>query len=365
MRMKPTKRSLSLIGLASVALLGACPPPNPQTRVLAGTLNECGSRDGRGSEARISNTVRGLAYDRRTQAVFFADLGNATVRRVDLITQEVTTVAGMAGEQGTTDGPPNEARFFEPTGLALNSGGTRLYVSDRASHTIRVIDLRSPTVSTVAGTAGVAGQVDGQGLATQFSAPTSMAYDDTEEVLYVADTGNAAIRGIEAGTVTTVVGAAGPAGCLDAAQTQAQIGFLQGLVLHPLRRELYLGDTLNDAIRRVRLDTFQVDTIAGTCGSPGWVDGASSLSRFYGPRQLAVGPQGEIYVADLRNATVRRVDIPGFESRTVLGNPQRQEVRLGLVSDASPGAVWGVAITDTNELITAGSGCVLLRTPLD
>ncbi len=122
-------------------------------------------------------------------------LTNYTLRKVtpDGI---VTTLAGLAGSKGSTDGPGCAARFNYPTSVAVDSS-YNLYVADCGNHTIRKVMLGG-VVTTLAGLAGNAGSTDGTGSAARFSYPQCVALDSAAN-LYVTDTGNHTIRKVTPG----------------------------------------------------------------------------------------------------------------------------------------------------------------------
>ncbi|MBT5582053.1 MAG: hypothetical protein HOJ56_17230, partial [Acidimicrobiaceae bacterium] len=126
---------------------------------------------------------------------------------------EVTTLAGSAGSSGSDDGTGTEARFYNPTGVAVDGDGN-LYVTERYSHTIRKVT-PAGEVTTFAGSAGSAGSDDGTGAAARFREPTGVAVDGDGN-LYVADAGNNTIRKVTpAGEVTTLAGSAGSSGSIN------------------------------------------------------------------------------------------------------------------------------------------------------
>src|SRR5262249_49423752 len=141
-----------------------------------------------------------------TGDVLVADLGNSTIRRV-VAARVVTTVAGVAGMDGSIDGASAAARFSSPSSVAGDSAGN-FYVADSGNSTIRKISANE-AVTTLAGMAGVSGSTDGVGAEARFSYPRSIAIDSAG-VIYVADTDNSTIRKITAaGSVTTLAGTAG------------------------------------------------------------------------------------------------------------------------------------------------------------
>src|SRR4051812_11156531 len=157
-----------------------------------------------------------------------------------------STLAGNAG-QGSADGNAANARFNLPGGIAADSAGN-VYVADTANHTIRKIS--GGTVSTVAGLAGASGSADGKSSA-RFNQPQGVAVD-TNGILYVADTGNHTIRRIALdGTVSTLAGAAGNPGTLNATGTNAQFYEPEAVAVNGNGSRVYVADTWNHAIRQI------------------------------------------------------------------------------------------------------------------
>ena len=208
------------------------------------------------------------------------------------------------GHVGWRDGPAAQAQFADPYGLALDPHGT-LYVSDAGdSDRIRAV---SPDgiVTTLAG--GVEGFQDGQGAAARFDTPSGLALDATGN-LYVADTGNHAVRKVTpAGVVTTLAGTGQP-GYRDGPGAQAQFDGPMGLTIDKAARVI-VADTYNDRIRAIAPDG-QVTTLAGGA-APGDADGPGAQARFDTPCAVLVDAQGRIVVADTRNDALRAIDGAG------------------------------------------------------
>jgi DNA-binding beta-propeller fold protein YncE len=160
--------------------------------LLAGYPGHLGSTDGTGTGALFNQPV-GLAIDDSGTYLYVADLQNSTIRRVEIATGMVTTIAGKAGYNHSADGVGTAASFNRPWAITLR--GTSLYIADTMSHIIRKLDLATNEVTTVAGTVGVPGYDNGTGTGSKFNWPRGIAADSTS--IYVSDTYNKAIRVIQ------------------------------------------------------------------------------------------------------------------------------------------------------------------------
>jgi hypothetical protein len=263
-----------------------------------------GSTDGTGSAARFYGPT-GITVD-PTATVYVADTNNHTIRRITP-GAVVTTLAGLAPAFGNADGTAGAARFYQPVGVAVDATGT-VYVADSFNHTIRRITVGG-AVTTFAGLPGAFGSADGTGSAARFWHPFSVAVD-TAGALYVADSGNNAIRKVTpAGVVTTLAGLAGNAGNADGTGSGARFNSPGGVAVDAAGT-VYVADTLNHTIRRVTAGGV-VTTPAGLAGAFGGADGTGSAARFYFPRGVAVDAAGTVYVADQVNYTIRRITAGG------------------------------------------------------
>ncbi|HEX7645548.1 MAG TPA: DUF4214 domain-containing protein [Burkholderiaceae bacterium] len=159
----------------------------------------------------------------------------------------MTILAGTAGHRGSADGMGTAAQFSNPNGLAFDHAGN-LYVADTNNNTIRKIDSNS-MVTTVAGTAGSAGFVDGTGAAARFHSPRGIAFDPAGN-MYIADSANNAIRKMTpAGVVSTVAG--------SASGSNTVLGPLPGAVNRPQYLTMVGANTLyvttDNAVLRIKL----------------------------------------------------------------------------------------------------------------
>ena len=180
---------------------------------IAGTPERRGAADGPGAAARFSDPAA-VAID-PSGHVYVADSGNGTIRRISPA-GAVTTLAGLAGSYGTADGAGSKARFQNPNGVAVDTAGN-VYVSDTGNHTIRRIT-PDGMVSTLAGLAGAPGSTDGSGPEARFRFPLRSKFE--AGYLYVGDQ-NGLRRVSPSGLVTTVPGAAADASSTTSVQDVA------------------------------------------------------------------------------------------------------------------------------------------------
>ena len=226
----------------------------------------------------------------------------------------VTTLAGD-GLAGAAEGnmPLTVARFADPYGVAVDQAGT-IYIADAGDNNrIRKLTQGGAT-STLAG--GKEGYADGQGAQAMFNTPSGIAIDGKGN-LYVADTGNNAIRKVAPdGTVSTLAGS-GVAGKADGKGKNAQFNGPVGVAVDE-GGVVYVADTYNDAIRRIAPDGT-VTTLAGS-GAPGDADGPALKAAFDTPCALVLDGDGGLLIADTRNNAIRKLSRDGMVS-TVLRAP--------------------------------------------
>ena len=248
-------------------------------------------------------------------AVYVADTGRNTIARLVLASGMLTDVAGGRFYRSSTDGTGSAALFDHPFGVAADASGT-LYVTE--VYTVRKVTPEG-VVTTLAGSRNGIGSADGTGAAAQFRLIRAAA-TDAAGALYVTDTLNYTIRKIvpATGAVTTVAGQPGVRGSADGTGTAAQFSEAWGLAADT-QGNLYVADTNNHTIRKVVLSTGAVTTLAGLAGTSGRADGTGSAARFSRPYGLALDGAGSLYVADSDNATVRRLVLATGEVTTPLG----------------------------------------------
>lgn len=247
----------------------------------------------------------GVAVDNAGN-IYVGDADNSIIQKITPA-GVVTTLAGLAGSRGHTDGTGNAARFIGPEGVAVDGAGN-VYVAESGSNTIRLVTPAGDT-TTFAGTAFTTGSADGTGSAAQFNGPQGVAADGAGNI-YVADSYNYTIRKITpAGEVTTLAGLAGVSGSANGTGTAARFGFPMGVAVDDAGN-VYVADTDNHTIRKIT-SAGEVTTLAGLAGTSGIADGTGNAARFSFPMGVAVDGAGNVYVADTDNQTIRKITPAG------------------------------------------------------
>jgi sugar lactone lactonase YvrE len=296
---------------------------------FAGASAKTGTTDGTRSAAKFGSSIGGLAMD-SAKNLYVADSSNHSIRKVTPA-GVVTTFAGTAGSQGTTDATGTAAKFNYPYGIVIDSSGN-LFVADSNSQTIRKIT-PAGVVTTFAGTSGSTGTANGTGAAARFNTPRQMAIDSSDNI-YVADTFNSSIRKITpAGVVTTLAGTSGSIGSTDGTGSAALFKFPSGIAIDPSENYLYVGDTSNHSIRKISLPGAVVTTWAGTVGVTGSTDSVGTLASFYSPTALAVDKGGNVFVVDSGNYLIRKIN-PAQSVKAVMGRLGTTGVKLGNINQS-------------------------------
>ena len=280
--------------------------------IYAGSVWEEGAADGSRLDARFW-MPRGLAFDAAGN-LYVADSQNSTIRRIDPDGM-VTTLVGVAGQRDHVDGTGAAARLVRPAGFR-RAGDRTLVISYSMPSTVRLLDLDTLALTTIAGAPFQAGTADGDGGNARFNVPIGVAVDMAGG-LYVADSGNSMVRKLTlAGTVSTLAGQPRPVGNVDGSGPAARFGGAFPLAADA-QGNVYVADSTNHVIRKVTPEGVAT-TLAGSPGQTGAEDGIGSAARFNRPIGLAVDAQGNVIVADSWNHRLRKITPAGVVS-TVAG----------------------------------------------
>lgn len=215
-----------------------------EVTTIAGT-GPAGSNDGVGTAASFDRPEMILYVD---NSLYISDVNKSLLRKISLPDNTVTTVAGQVGVLYTADGTGTAATFDYIDGLTTD--GTFLYITDNnPSQTIRKLELSTSKVTTIAGVYLATGSTDGIGAAARFSGPEGIVTDGTN--LYISEFDGHTIRKLEisTGNVTTIAGVSGVSGATDGVGTAASFNNLTGIISDGT--SLFIVDRGSNAIRKL------------------------------------------------------------------------------------------------------------------
>ena len=330
--------------------------PDGMVSTLAGMAGTTGSVDGPGSAARFDRPSA-VAVDGAGN-VYVTDYGNFTIRKITPI-GVVSTLAGSPGALGSADGAGSNARFSNLGGITVDSAGS-IYVGDWGNNTIRKIT-PGGDVTTLAGLAGTFGNADGAGSDARFARAGGVAVDSAGNV-FVADanysyslpdsTSNTIRKVSPAGVVTTLAGSAGGFGNRDGVGSAARFHEPSGVAVTSAQ-DVFVADTRNHTIRKIT-PAGGVSTFAGIAGAGGSSDGPGSLARFASPAGIAADSAGTLYVADQNNHTIRKITPDGLVT-TLAGLAGNRGSADGVGGAARFSSPQGVAVDSTGNVFVADS----------
>jgi TonB family protein len=306
---------------------------------------------------RLKNPL-GVAVDAAGN-VYIADTGNARIVRVGGGSAVVVAGNGNQGLWGD-GGPATSAQLKNPSGVVVDAAGN-LYIADTGNAAIRKVlpnGLIGEAVGT--GTAGFGG--DGaRAMCAQVKNPSGIALD-AQGRLYIADTGNSRVRGVAAnGAILTLAGngTAGFGGD-GSPSSSAQLKNPESVAVDAAGN-IYIADTGNARIRKIALSGV-ISTVAGT-GVPGFSGdgGPAAAAQLKDPTGISVDSAGNIYIADTANNRIRKIDTNGM-IHTIAGNGT-----AGFGGDSGPATSAllknpaGVAVDAAGNIYIADSGNNRLR----
>lgn len=328
--------------------------PDGSVSLFAGSASGAsGTNNGTGTGARFNfPTAVAIGPDGN---IYVADEGNNAIREMTP-KAVVTTLAGLPGSSGSTDGTNGTARFFNPFSLVVD-GSTNVYVADTLNDSIRLVT-PDGVVTTLAGTAGTVGSTDATGQAARFHFPIGIAIDQNTN-LFVSDFGNDTVREVNAAlVVSTIAGAPGGSGTNDGVGSSAQFDFPVGLALDA-SGNLYVADYDNQTIRQIT-PAAAVTTLAGLAGASGTNDGVGNSARFSNPAAVAVDQNGNVIVGDTLNNAIRQIT-PVGNVTTLAGLSDTAGSSNGPAATATFNEPFGVTVDTNNNIFVADTGNGVIR----
>ena len=278
------KRLVGFITLF-ILIITACSNEKTGTvRIIAGNGNP-GFTDGENAE--LNKPIRLAAYTENS--IVFADINNHAIR-IATFDGKVTTIAGGPNKKGYHDGPAEDAKFNSPHGVAYDKTEDKIYVAEAGNHTIRIITKLENgkfEVSTLAGIPGTAGFKDGAADSAMFISPHAVILCP-EGGVYVADIGNAKVRLIRNGEVSTVAEN-------RTSDNEATFKYVMDIVVDG--ESILLADAGLHVIHRIipneSVTTIQLNDTLST------------------PHGIAVDDKNNIYIADMGTHRILKIDPTG------------------------------------------------------
>jgi sugar lactone lactonase YvrE len=275
---------------------------------LAGNGRASFAGDGGPATSAALKSPSEVAFDREGN-LYIADAANYILRRVDAKTKIITTIAGIRKSRFTGDGPALETALSRPGGLTFDRDG-RLVIADTMNARIRRLDLTTGRIETLAGNGDMLFLGPGPALETGMAWVNAPRFDPAGNILF-CDTGNNHVLRLDAKTGRVEVAAGsgmnryrgdgGPARAAEMNQPASLAVDAAGNV--------FIADTQNHAIRRLDAKTGILTTVAGD-GMPGFAGdgGPAAKARLNFPTGLGLDGRGNLYVVDSVNARIRKIE---------------------------------------------------------
>lgn len=276
---------------------------------VVGTGKKGNSGDGGPATAAQVNEPYEVRFDREGN-LYFVDMVAAVVRKVDRRSGVITTVAGT-GQPGFSGdgGPAIKAELKQPHSIAFD-GQDRLYICDIGNHRVRRVDLTTGMISTFAGTGSKQPTPDGAPIAgTPLNGPRALDFDGDHTLYLALREGNAIYAlDLEGGKLRHLAGTGKSGYGGDGGPAKAaQLAGPKGVALGP-GGDLYLADTESHTIRVIRGVDGRIETIAGTGDRGDGPDGDPRMCRLDRPHGVFLDATGRVYIGDSNNNRVRVVN---------------------------------------------------------
>jgi streptogramin lyase len=345
-------RIVLLAGLAATLFFASA--SGKTIRTIAGTGQSGHSGDaGQGTKAQVANPY-GLTLG-PDGALYICEVDSHRIRRLDRKTGAISTVAG-SGERGYggDGGPALEAKLNEPYEVRFDSHGNMFFVEMR-NNLVRRVDAKTRIITTVAGTGepGFAGD-GGPAAAAQFRQPHSIALDGKGS-LYVADIGNHRVRRVNlaTGIIETFAGTGEKAATPDGAAVRGTPLNGPRAIAFDRNGDMFLALREGNTVFRIDMAKLTLHHIAGT-GEQGYSgeSGPAKTAKLSGPKGIEVGPDGGVYIADTESHTIRRIDLGTGLITTVAGD--------GSVHDGPDGDPLQCGLARPHGVFVDGDGRVYI-----
>ena len=272
---------------------------------VAGVGKKGYAGDGGPATAALCNEPYEVRFDTAGN-IYFVEMRNHLVRKVDARSGIISTVAGtgLAGFSGD-GGPATQATLNVPHSITLGPG--HLFIADIGNHRVRVVDLKTGIIETLSGTGKPGKTPDGASLSgTPLNGPRALEIDGQSTLILALREGNAVYRIDLKKNILHHLAGTGKSGYAGdgGAALQAQLAGPKGVALGP-NGDLYLADTESHTIRVIRKSTGIIETLVGDGKVGDGPDGDPLHCRLNRPHGVYVDSQGQVYIGDSSNNKVR------------------------------------------------------------
>ena len=303
--------------------------PSGKIRPIAGTGTSGDAGDGGDALSAQLNEPSGIFKD--ATGLYIADTKNHKIRKVDLSTNIISRIAGSetstSGDAGD-GGDALSSLLNEPRSVFKD--GTDLYIADTKNHKIRKVDLSTSIISTIAGTGDAGNTGDGAAATSaRLNEPNNMVFFSGE--LYIADTKNHIIRKVDTSDdISTIVGGGvlGDGGFAPLARLNEPNGIFKD------GTDLYIADTRHHRIRKIDLSTNIITTVAGTGSSGDTGDGGPATDAELNEPRGIFKDGTDLYIADTKNHRIRKIDLSTNIITTIAGGGDQDPGDGGPATDA-------------------------------
>lgn len=277
----------------------------------AGGVTSGGTGDGGPATAGRMITPSGVCFD-AARNLYVSDQNDCRIRRIDGTSNIISTVAGN-GHVGYTgdNGPADSAELFYPEGVAVDRGGN-IYMADQFNNAIRKVT--DGVIYTIAGNGSIGDSGEGgPATAAVLYHPNDVTVDKWGTVYFVDEYNHKTKRIDTFGIITTIAGTGTPGYNGDSiAATTAELNWPAGIGIDTFGN-VYIADYYNSRIRKVDMATGYIYTVAGSDSSGFWGDGGQATAAgLYDVTAVSVDKIGDIYIDDVYNYRIRKVDTAGI-----------------------------------------------------
>lgn len=277
-----------------------------------------------------SNSLLGrpndMIFSPNGQSMYVAE--NNFLRKVNMSNSYTSFVAGSVVDAYRED-QGDQARFSSISSLTINSAGNTLYLTDRWNNRIRKVSLSNNTSALVSGggmtdcSSSCNGYVEGTKNSARFNNPSGLAISADNKFLYVTDSSNNRIRKVRISDGQTwLLAGSGAAGFADGVGSNAKFNRPFGITIDSAGQYLYVADRENHRLRRVEISTGEVTTVAGS-GNNGYRDAIGTTAVLSYPEYVKVGADGNLYFSEVGSQLIKFMDINSRSVRTISGNLNR------------------------------------------